>query len=171
MADRADDSVRLTDSLGIGRASVIGLSMGGTVAQMLAARKPDRLDKLLLANTTPYALANSRWQARAAAARLSGLEPLGELTMERMFFATISPDPAQEVERTRRTLCSTDPEGFALACEALASFDARIDLRLVSTPTLVITGEQDEVSPPALGERSCGWSSAAGWRSCPRQHI
>jgi 3-oxoadipate enol-lactonase len=72
--------------------------------------------------------------------------------IQRSFAEQFRQTHLQEVERARTIFCATDPEGFALACEAVSSFDARPSLDHISARTLVIAGEHDEVSPPSLGE-------------------
>jgi pimeloyl-ACP methyl ester carboxylesterase len=60
------------------------------------------------------------------------------------------------VQRIRDVFLSTDPEGYAGCCEALAEFDMRGQLDAITAPTLVIAGEDDPVGTPeraaAIGE-------------------
>ena len=151
--DLADDLVRLMDELGIERASVVGLSMGGMMAQHFAAGHPDRLDKLVLADTTSHyeGAAVSTWQQRAATARAQGLEPLADATMERWFTPGFRQTQPDEVRRIRGIFTANDAEGYALAAGALSRFDVRPRLGRIKAPTLVITGDQDAACPPDLG--------------------
>ncbi|HVA23332.1 MAG TPA: 3-oxoadipate enol-lactonase [Chloroflexota bacterium] len=153
VSDLADDLVRLMDEVGIERASVVGLSMGGMMAQHLAADHADRVDRLVLADTTSHyeGEAVSTWQQRAATARAQGLEPLANATMERWFTAAFRQDRPDEVRRIRDIFTANDAEGYALAVGALSRFDVRPQLGRIKAPTLVITGDQDAACPPDLG--------------------
>jgi len=158
VTDLADDLVRLMDEIGIERASVVGLSMGGMMAQWLAARHPDRLDKLVLAGTTSHYEGEgvTMWQQRAAAATSQGLEPLADATMERWFTAPFRQQHAEQIATIRAIFTGNDAEGYALAAEALSRFDVRPQLSRVSAPTLVISGDQDQACPPQLGREIAG---------------
>lgn len=160
----ADDLVRLMDELGIERASVVGLSMGGMMAQHLAAGHPDRLDKLVLADTTSHyeGDAVTMWQQRAATARSAGLEPLADATMERWFTATFRQSRPDEVKRIRDIFTANPAEGYAQAAGALSRFDVRPRLSRIAAPTLVVTGDQDTACPPDLGRHIA--SSVPGGR-------
>ncbi len=153
VADLADDAVRLMDELGVERAAVVGLSMGGMMGQCLAAAHPDRLDKLVLADTTSHYEGEgvTLWQQRAATARSQGLEALAGATMERWFTPEFRQRQPDEVQRIRDIFTAGDPEGYALAAGALSRFDVRARLGQIKAPTLVICGEADPATPPELG--------------------
>jgi 3-oxoadipate enol-lactonase len=158
VADLADDLVRLLDELAIERASLIGLSMGGMMAQHFAAGHPDRLDRLVLADTTSHYEGDSvaMWQQRAATARAQGLEPLADATMERWFTPPFRERRPNEVRRIRDIFTSNDAEGYAQAAGALSRFDVRPQLGGIAAPTLVITGDQDSACPPDQGRHIAG---------------
>jgi 3-oxoadipate enol-lactonase len=153
--DLADDLVRLMDEVGIERASVVGLSMGGMMAQCLAAGHPDRVDKLMLADTTSHyeGEAVGVWKEREVTARTRGLEPLADATMERWFTAGFRERQPDEVARIRGIFTATDPEGYAQGAGALSRFDVRPRLRVIGAPTLVMAGDQDGATPPELGRQ------------------
>jgi 3-oxoadipate enol-lactonase len=150
--DLVIDTTGLMDAVGIDRASVVGASMGGMVAQLLAAQHPERVARLVVANSTPYAFPDSRWRERAALARADGLDLLAEHMLQRSFTDQFRQTHSDEVRCARQIFCATDPDGFARACEAVSDFDARPSLHAILARTLVIAGAQDEVSPPSLGE-------------------
>lgn len=149
--DLADDTCALADSLGIGRFALVGLSIGGASAQTLAARSPERLTALVLCCTNPVFGTAADWHQRAATVRARGMSWLVEPTEQRWFpagFAAAHPHRAADL---LSQLTHTPPEGYAGCCEALATFDATDTLRGISTPTRIIIGDDDPVSPPSVG--------------------
>jgi len=133
----------LLDELGIERFSFCGLSLGGAVGMWLGANSARRLDRLVLAGTSPRFGTPEQWAERAATVRAEGLEPLVDATMGRWFtpaFADVAP--------FRETFLATPPEGYAACCDALCEWDFREELGSVSVPTLVLVGSEDPATPP-----------------------
>jgi 3-oxoadipate enol-lactonase len=130
-----------------GPLSVVGLSLGGAVAMHIAAAAPERVEKLVLACTSPDFGDPAQWLERAATVREGGLEPIVDAVLAR-WFSPAYPD----VARWRAMFLSTDPEGYARCCAALAGWDGRDDLRRIRAPALVIAGAGDPTSPPAHAE-------------------
>lgn len=130
---------------GIARAHVMGISLGGLVAQCFAASEPAMVDRLVLCDTTPRYTEEARamWAVRAAGARangpaslLPGIEPIW-FTPD---FIAAAPPAVQLVRETFRR-CSG--EGYALACEALAAAELRPLAPRIKAPTLVICGSEE----------------------------
>jgi 3-oxoadipate enol-lactonase len=130
-----------------GPLAVVGLSLGGAVAMGIAAQAPARVEKLVLACTSPDFGDPAQWLERAATVRDDGLESIVDAVMAR-WFSPAYPD----VGRWRAMFLSVDPEGYGRCCAALAGWDGRDDLRRVEAPTLVIAGAGDPTSPPAHAE-------------------
>jgi 3-oxoadipate enol-lactonase len=125
------------DRLGLERASFCGISLGGCVGMWLAAHAPRRVERLVLACTSPRFPAEV-YAERAAAVREHGIEPIADAVVGRWVRA----DHPRRAE-LREQLLSTAPEGYARCCEALAEFDARPFLDRIAAPTLVIHGGAD----------------------------
>jgi 3-oxoadipate enol-lactonase len=140
----ADDLIGLLDELGIERASVVGLSLGGAVGMQAAAASPTRLDRLVLACTSAHFGPAGRWLERAATVRRNGIAGLVEPSLERWFTDSAR---VEDRARCRAMLEATPVEGYAACCEALAEWDFRPRLGEVRTPTLVVAGAQDEATP------------------------
>jgi 3-oxoadipate enol-lactonase / 4-carboxymuconolactone decarboxylase len=144
------DAVDLIDAAGWQRVSLCGLSLGGMVATWLAAHAPDRVDRLVLCCTAPVLPPAEQWTQRAATVRRSGPGVLLEAVLGRWFtsaFLERGPDVARWAAAM---LGSCDPEGYAGCCEAIAAMDNQDDLPLITAPTLVIAGAEDQVTPPAI---------------------
>lgn len=149
--DIADLSTQLGALLareGIARAHLAGISLGGHVAQHFAATAPERVERLILIDTTPsHTEALSRnWRERAAAARAQGVASFIGALLRLWFNDTFIAGDPPAVRYARETLERCPSEGYALACEALAAADLAPLVPQVRAPTLVVCGEND--APP-----------------------
>jgi 3-oxoadipate enol-lactonase len=130
---------------GIGKAHIMGISLGGLVAQCFAATDPAMTDKLVLCDTTPRYTdeARANWVVRAAAARKDGAASLLP-TIEKIWFTPdfVAADPPA-VRLVRDTFRACSGEGYALACEALGAADLRDLAPLIEAPTLVVCGANE----------------------------
>ncbi len=145
IAELSAQLAALLDRAGVARAHVAGISLGGLVAQHIAATRPALVDRLMLIDTTPRYTDESRrmWVERAAAARHDGVAALAEGLL-RIWFTEdfIAADPPA-VRYVRDTLGRCSGEGYALACEALGAADLRPLVPMIKCPTLVVCGEQE----------------------------
>jgi 3-oxoadipate enol-lactonase len=144
----AEDVLALVDSLGVERFAVVGLSLGGAVAQTLAAAHGDRLTAAVLCCTVPVFGSPDPWHERAALVRSSGMAGLAEATRGRWFTDDFRATHPDEVERHVAMLTGLDPEGYAACCEALADFDATDRLAGIAVPIRVVAGAHDGVAAP-----------------------
>lgn len=129
----------------IGRAHVAGISLGGLVAQHFAASYPELVDRLILIDTTPRYTDAMRgmWAERAATARGEGVPALVDGLLKIWFSAEAISENGPGVRYVRETLARCSGEGYALACEALASADLRDFAAKIAAPTLVVCGDDD----------------------------
>jgi len=148
--DLGHDALDLLDMLGVERAAICGLSLGGMVAIWMAANAPDRVTHLILASTSAKLGPPEAWQERAALVRSSGTKAIADLLPERWFTTTFRNVNRKTVNDVLLMLATCDPEGYASCCEAIATMDQRGDLIRINAPTLVIAGADDPVTPPSL---------------------
>lgn len=144
------DVLGLVDRLGLAKFAFCGISMGGAVGQWLAINAPQRLTRLVLANTSPKFGTPDVWNARIKAVQEGGMAAIVEATMQRFFSQeNQSPDKQESAwaQSIRAVLLGTDPKGYAACCSALRDADTRADLGKISVPTLVIGGDQDPSTP------------------------
>jgi len=151
IADLGRDVLRLLDTLEIERASFCGLSMGGLVGQWLGVHAPDRLHKLVLANTAAKIGAPEVWNARIALVLREGLDPVIPGTLERWFTPAFHAAHPEIVAATAAMLKTTDVPAYAACCAAIRDADFRCSIQAISTPALVVAGTHDPVTPPSDG--------------------
>jgi 3-oxoadipate enol-lactonase len=146
----------LLDRHHVDRVCYAGISLGGMIGMWLAAHAPARIAALGLCCTSACMPPASGWLARAARVRADGMAAITEQTLGRWFttpFLRSSP-PAAALAAAMHA--STDPEGYAGCCEAIAAMDLRPVLGSITAPTLVIAASEDPATPPAHGALIAG---------------
>jgi 3-oxoadipate enol-lactonase/4-carboxymuconolactone decarboxylase len=146
--DLVDDVVALLDRLAITAASVVGLSLGGMIALRLAAREPERVERLAVLCSSALLGPSSAWSERAALVRTRGTGAVAEAVVDRWFTAALRAREPGLVEQMRAMVAATPAEGYASCCEAIAGMDLRGDLVRIVAPTLTVAGGQDPATPP-----------------------
>lgn len=150
LSDHVADLSALLDHLGIARAAVVGLSVGGMIAQGLAALHPDKVAALVLCDTAHKIGTEALWNDRIAAVTGKGIASLAGAVMERWFTpAYRTPDNPDFVGYTAM-LTRTTVEGYAGTCAALRDANLTESTRALTVPTLLIVGDQDGSTPPEL---------------------
>lgn len=157
MADYADDAAALLDALGWDRVPVVGVSFGGMVAQHVAIRHPDRVERLVLACTSPGGAGGSSADLLAVSRLAAGDQPGRwlELMDSRYDPASGELPPGLDLIASHfagRGEVTPDAEaerGARLQLEARRDHDAHAGLAAVSCPTLVVGGRYDAIAPPA----------------------
>ena len=177
LADMADDGVGLLDALGIERAHIVGASMGGMIAQHVAARHPDRCLSLttVFSTTGNPKLPPARPESMKALITRPDSTEEGVLVEHGMMLArTIgSPGyPAPEDRLRERTLASVRrsfyPEGPTRHLSAIvADGDRRAMLRDIAVPTLVLHGEDDPLVPCEGGRDTAASIPGAKLKTIP----
>lgn len=138
------------NELGTGPAHIVGLSLGGVIAQQFARDFPQWTRKLVLVSTFPFLRPDSLsgWMyflRRAAAVMTRGQAAQAQLVAERVF-----PDPAQAPLRELlvATISRADLRAYRAAMRSLRTFDSRRWLHELEMPTLVVTGADDTTVSP-----------------------
>lgn len=154
LADLADDAARLIDELALGPVVWIGLSMGGMVGQELALRYPDRVQALVLANTTSGypAEAQAGWSLRIASIEQGGLEAIVDGALQRWFHDGFRAAHPEVVALWRGRVLACRQTGYIACCQAISQVDTTSRLPAVRQPALVIAGALDAGTPPAMSE-------------------
>ena len=143
--DISEQLAEIMRAQNIDRAGVVGISLGGLIAQDFAAQHPGRVSRLILIDTTPRYTDEIRtmWAERAAIARSKGVATLVDGLLKIWFSADALAEDTEAVRYVRATLARCDGEGYALACEALEQADLLDCAPRIKAPTLVLCGDDD----------------------------
>ena len=161
METLADECLDLIDVLApMGEATtlvLVGHSMGGMVAQEVAARAPERIAAMVLAGTTAaFGKPEGAWQREFIAARTAPLDAgmaMHELA-KKLVAEMVAPGvDATAIAEAVAVMAAVPPQTWRAALAALVGFDRRTDLAALRIPTLVIAGRQDRNAPPEVMEK------------------
>src|SRR3954454_3411311 len=150
--DLADDLAGLLDALGIPKAHVVGLSIGGMTAQAFTLRYPDRITSLTLMATAAYLPPAEGWEQRAVTVCRDGMAVINDTVIARWFTPPYLEAFPEKVALVRERFLQMDPNGYAACCRVIRDMDLRQDIGLITTPTLIIAGADDLATPVALME-------------------
>lgn len=150
----AQSCIALIEGLQCKDVSLVGHGMGGMVAQEVAARRPDLVNKLVLCGTSPaFGNPAGEWQRQYIAQRTSLLDAgqtmadLADVLVPQL----VGPGSLPEGVRLATHCMSLVPAStYRRALEALITFDRRASLPKIQVPTLLLAGEHDRNAPPAL---------------------
>ncbi|WP_158550699.1 alpha/beta fold hydrolase [Geodermatophilus sp. TF02-6] len=150
LADYARDVLVVMTELGIGRAPIVGLSMGGMIAQTVALTAPQRVASLVLADTSSSADADMKADltASGAAAVAHGMPAVATAFMPATFSRAAVAENRRYVRDFEENFSSTDPLTFNIGLQAIAELDLTDELHRIDVPTLVLVGDEDALTPP-----------------------
>ena len=134
---------------GLGKAHVVAHSMGTIVAQHFAAAEPDKVKSLALFGPllAPPEGARPNLKTRGERARREGMRGIADALVQASLSSETKAKNPVAVALVRESLMAQDPEGYAQSCEALADMQPA-DTTRIACPTLLVTGDEDAVSPP-----------------------
>ncbi|MFC3528423.1 3-oxoadipate enol-lactonase [Paracoccus mangrovi] len=148
IADLADDVAALIEATSDGPVIICGLSIGGMIAQNLAARRPDLIRAAVLSNTAVKMGTAESWTDRIRTIETRGIAAIADMVMERWFAPTFRARP--ELALWRNMVIRTSAPGYIAACRALAAANLTVQTAGLRLPTLVIAGDSDGSSPADL---------------------
>jgi 3-oxoadipate enol-lactonase len=161
--------LRVCDALRVDRAHFVGHSYGTLIVQHLAAREPARVRALALfgALAEPAPAAREAMRARAAAVRTHGMLDVAEATASVALSASTRESNPLAVAFVRESIAAHDAEGYARNCLALADSTAAPPEQ-IRCPVLIVTGEDDPVTPLSMGRQLAARVADARVESLPR---
>lgn len=166
------DALELLDALRRDQAYFCGLSLGGMVGQWLGVHAPERVTKLVLANTSSWLGPAGQWDARIAALRPPvDMAPVAEGFLNNWFSSAYRGGHAATVARFRAMLLATPPQGLAGCFAAVRDMDMRRTAALIQAPTLVIAGRDDTVTALSHGELLAATVPGAALQVLPVVHL
>ncbi|MDP1908346.1 MAG: alpha/beta fold hydrolase, partial [Hyphomicrobium sp.] len=144
------------DEFKIGNDAVlIGNGFGGTVALAFALAHPERIAKLVLSDAAACFPPEGRAQFAGMAAKVGegGLGAIAEIAAKRVFSPAYLAAHPEKIEEREQVLLGIDPKAFLAACKILQEADLTPLLPRLKVPTLVVCGEFDQATPPALNKQ------------------
>ena len=147
------DLESILDALDLESVDLLGMSMGGGIAMTFAGLHPDRVNHLVLADTTAWYGENAEreWAERAEKAVNVPRHAQLAFQTDRWFTEEFRASDPEETQRVVDIFLATDSRVHAAASLAMGSFDGRDLLPAITAPTLVLTGDDDYATPPAMG--------------------
>ncbi len=151
LEDHADDLLGLLDQLALPPAILIGVSVGGMIALQVALQQPARVRALVLCDTGAKIGTADFWTERINAVRTKGLEAMAPAILSRWFSSSFAQQQPAAYCGYGNLLKRTPVEGYVATCAALRDADLREAVKTLQTPALVLCGDEDLATPPALG--------------------
>jgi 3-oxoadipate enol-lactonase len=151
MADVVEGVLR---AISAGPAHLVGISVGGMIAQTLAVRRPSLVRSLALVATLctfPDAV-RSALHERSRVARSEGMARIAQLSNERWFPAAFRARRPDVLDRATRSLLQQSGDFHAAMWDMIAGLDLETKIGAIACPTLVVAGEQDVNAPRAAAE-------------------
>jgi len=148
----AADTIAVMDHAGIDRPHVLGVSLGGAIAQELALAAPERVRSMALGSTWA---GPTDWRSRIRATQLGilhseGVEALIRFRMLFIFSPVLFQTAPALMTVIEKTMAETALEGYLQQVDAAETHDVRARLSEITAPTLVLTGKRDILVPPEL---------------------
>jgi 3-oxoadipate enol-lactonase len=150
----ADDLYALLQSQGVTSLALIGLSLGGNTAQAFAAAHPEMVKALVLSDTTAWygPDAPKNWEARAKDVQEKGMAGITDFQVTRWFTEPFVAEHPEIAQQFSQWLVANDPDAYIATQRALGDGDLREAVKRITCPTLIVVGETDYATPPAMAE-------------------
>jgi len=146
--DFADDVIALMDHLSIGKVVLIGLSVGGMIAQILALRIPQKIEKLVFCDTMYKIGTGQIWNERIDAVKEKGISAISGGVMQRWFSGKFRQEQAVKVSAYKNMLERTSVQGYIKASEIIRDADLKDIAAQIKIPALCIVGAEDGSTLP-----------------------
>ncbi len=143
----ADDVLGTLDELGVDTFQVVGLSLGGAIAQYLALTSP-RVTRAGFLCTAAYFGGPEKWNPRAELTRAQGLEPMADGVIDFWLTKDFQDAHPATTAAYRNMVVSTRGSGYASCSDALAHWDIRDRLSEITVPVLALAADSDQSTPP-----------------------
>jgi 3-oxoadipate enol-lactonase len=149
-----DDAIGILDELDFDRVHWVGLSMGGMIGQGLMLSCPDRIERLVLADTAAIIPDEAQpiWQERIDAVLKGGMQVVAESTLERWFTPNYLEQNPPEIDQIRQQILKTPVAGYIGCSEAIRRLNYLDRLSAIRKSTLIMVGADDFGTPVAASE-------------------
>ncbi|MEM7269758.1 MAG: 3-oxoadipate enol-lactonase [Pseudomonadota bacterium] len=149
MGDHVADAAAVLEAAGAKDAVIVGLSIGGMIAQGLAAERPDLVRAIVLCDTGAKIGSPEMWDDRIKAIEAGGIGALADAILERWFTKEFRED-APEFPMWSNMLTRTTLDGYVGSCTAIRDTDLKESTSRLRIPAIAICGDQDGSTPPDL---------------------
>ncbi len=156
MGDLVADAAALIDHLDLHEVLFVGLSIGGIIAQGLAAERPEVLRGIVLMDTAAKIGTEAMWEDRIKAVRAGGIEALEVSILERWFSKRYRTEEPVKLAVWRNMLVRTPVDGYAGCSQAIARTDLMESTSRLRLPAIAIGGSEDGSTPPDLVRETAG---------------
>ncbi|AOB32730.1 hypothetical protein AKI39_21280 [Bordetella sp. H567] len=170
MDQLAGDLAAVVQAAKLDKFHYCGVSLGGMVGMAYAQRPDQRLDKLVLSNTAVRFPADV-WNARIDNVQRGGMAAIEQAVLGRFFTPGFLALEDPRAERVKETLLSLEPHGYAGCCAAIRDMRIADGLAAIRVPTRVLTGAQDQSTPPERGAEIAAAIPGATVTALPGAHI
>ncbi|MFW5744608.1 MAG: alpha/beta fold hydrolase [Spirochaetota bacterium] len=167
----ARDALAVADAGGVGRFAFCGLSLGGMVGIRLAASAGERIESVVLANTTAHIADTTLLRRRIDLLRREGIDAIVDNVVEKWLTPGFRASNPAAVELCREMLDACGGEAYADAAQTVCELDLRDDLSRIRVPCTVVVGEHDEATPPAWGRAIATAVPGARLVELPAAHL
>jgi len=146
------DVIDLLDTLKIEKVYFCGLSMGGLIGQYLGIHHPERLHKLTLSNTDSKIGTQQGWNDRIKTINEYGMQAIVDGTMDKWFTKAYHITNPYRIAEMKEIFLANRTAGYTACCAVVRDADFRANIKRISLETLIITGDEDEVTNVAQAE-------------------
>ena len=151
--DFSGDALALLEHLSINKCIVVGVSVGGMIAQVMAHYHPERIEKLMLCDTQSKIGDDAFWNDRIRKIESNGLSGIADGVILRWFPESFRQRFPEEVTGYRNMLERCSVKGYIQTCAAIRDADLTAKSKEIKLPTMCIVGSEDQSTPPAGVER------------------
>lgn len=145
--DLASDLIALLEHEGLKDVLLCGVSVGGMIAQAVAAQRPDLIDGIILCNTAAKVGDTERWNERISRVQDSGLSSIADTILPNWFSESFQSRAPDLWQLSRNMLMRTSDRGYAAVCAAIRDSDLTDLTRRISVPTICVAGDKDQAVP------------------------
>ena len=149
LSDFTDDAIGLIDSLKIEKLIVVGLSVGGMIAQVLASRISEKIERLILCDTRHKIGTPEVWNDRIHTVKQNGLPAISAGVMDRWFSKAFQEKFPNKLAGCKNMLERTPVKGYVATCEAIRDGDLTSIASAITLPTMCVVGTEDKSTPVA----------------------
>ena len=167
IADYASDVISLMDSLHIGKAILVGLSIGGVIAQYMAIHHPERIEKLVVSNSAPKVGTFESWATRIDKVKNEGIAAIADGILKVWFSEHFRAGRTAELAGYKQMLCNSNIAGYLKACEALQVNDLTGNIKNIKLPALFIAGSEDGSVNPVMVKQAAEQLPGAAYTEIP----